>query len=214
MNKYDLVIFDWDGTLMDSIGKIVNCMQAMAKEIAVTVPSEQDVRDIIGLSMERALQTLFPDHSQDYYQDMIQRYRAQYLEFNATASPLFHGSEELLVELKQQGYQLAIATGKARAGLNRILTETQLGHHFSASRCADETKSKPEPNMIHEILDELNVPAERAVMIGDSLHDLNMANNAGVHGIGVSYGAHSALKLKQANPVHIVDSPLELLKHL
>lgn len=214
MNKYDLVIFDWDGTLMDSIGKIVTCMQAMAADIPVAVPSEQAVRDIIGLSMERALETLFPDHEPEYYSEMIGRYRAQYLEFNATASPLFEGTESLLIELKQQGYQLAIATGKARAGLDRILTETQLGHHFSASRCADETKSKPEPNMIHEILAELDVLPERAVMIGDSIHDLNMANNAGVHGIGVSYGAHSSQILLQAKPQQIVHSPLELLAHL
>jgi len=212
--RFELLIFDWDGTLMDSIDKIVICMQELAREMALAVPAEQAVRDIIGLSMPLAMEELFPHFSDDERRQMMLRYREHYLVLNGTPSPLVDGVESVLDKLKSQGYRLAIATGKARAGLERILGETGLGHYFDSSRCADETQSKPHPQMLNEIIAELGIAAERALMIGDSLHDLNMANNAGIAAIGVDYGAHSAERLAQASPLAIISSPQELLNHL
>ncbi|QYK14438.1 HAD-IA family hydrolase [Shewanella rhizosphaerae] len=211
MKRYDLVIFDWDGTLMDSVSKIVACMQQTARELSMMVPSEQAIRDIIGLSMNEALNVLHPSACEQTRQNMVSVYRQQYLQLNQTPSPVFDGAEQLLLSLKASGHQLAVATGKARAGLDRVLNETGFHQHFVASRCADEAKSKPHPQMLHELLSLLDVAPEKAVMIGDSVHDLNMASNAGIDGIGVSYGAHSALKLREANPVAIAEHPLALL---
>ena len=211
MKSYELVIFDWDGTLMDSVSKIVTCMQQMAGSLSMNVPSEQAVRDIIGLSMDEALKTLYPLLEQADFVPMIASYKDHYLTLNTTPSPLFDGSEKLLTELAARNYRMAVATGKGRNGLNRVLAETGLGHHFESSRCADESKSKPNPDMLHELLEQLKVTPERAVMVGDSLHDLNMANNAGIDSVGVSYGAHSAEKLITAKPKAIITEPLGLL---
>ena len=214
MKSYELVIFDWDGTLMDSVSKIVTCMQQMAGSLSMNVPSEQAVRDIIGLSMDEALKTLYPLLDQADFVPMIASYKDHYLTLNTTPSPLFDGSEKLLTELAARNYRMAVATGKGRNGLNRVLAETGLGHHFESSRCADESKSKPNPDMLHELLEQLKVTPERAVMVGDSLHDLNMANNAGIDSVGVSYGAHSHDKLLMAKPKAIIDTPLALLNVL
>ncbi len=211
MKRYELVIFDWDGTLMDSIGKIVSCMQQTATELSLSVPSETAIRDIIGLSMDEALNVLHPEACTMTREKMIAVYRQHYLQLNQTPSPVFFGVEELLTTLKESGHQLAVATGKARAGLNRVLNETGFMDYFHSSRCADEAKSKPDPQMLHELLAQLNIAPERAVMVGDSIHDLNMANNAGVDAIGVSYGAHNETTLQQANPIAVVDSPLAML---
>ena len=214
MKQYELVIFDWDGTLMDSVGKIVACMQQSALTLNMAMPTEQAVRDIIGLSMDEALTMLYPDGSAELQVKMKEVYRQQYLELNQTPSPLFDGVEDLLTTLNGLGYKLAVATGKARAGLDRVLTATELGEYFVASRCADEAASKPSPEMLLQLLNELDVSPDKAVMIGDSIHDLNMANNAGIDAIGVDYGAHDKDKLSQANPKVVISSPLELLKHL
>lgn len=214
MKPYELVIFDWDGTLMDSISKIVTCMQQMAQSLSITAPSELAIRDVIGLSMEEALKTLYPTLPSVDFEPMISSYKDHYLTLNTTPSPLFDGSEELLSQLSANHYRLAVATGKGRNGLNRVLAETGLGHHFESSRCADESKSKPNPDMIHELLDELKVNPNRALMVGDSLHDLNMANNAGIDAVGVSYGAHSESKLLLAKPKAIIHRPIELLNIL
>ncbi|WP_110456147.1 HAD-IA family hydrolase [Shewanella algidipiscicola] len=210
MKRYELVIFDWDGTLMDSVGKIVACMQQTAKELNLLVPTETAVRDIIGLSMDEALNVLYPSASHQTRQNMINVYREQYLQLNQTPSPVFDGAEELLLSLKASGHQLAVATGKARAGLNRVLHETGFTQHFVASRCADEAHSKPHPQMLQQLLQQLTVAPEKAVMIGDSIHDLNMARNAGMDAIGVSYGAHSAERLSAALPVAVVSSTPDL----
>ncbi|WP_394203455.1 HAD-IA family hydrolase [Shewanella waksmanii] len=212
MKQYDLVIFDWDGTLMDSVSKIVVCMQQTSRQLSIDVPSEQAVRDIIGLSMNKALSVLFPDADETIRDRMVDVYREQYLTLNQTPSPLFSGAEQLLIDLKAREHQLAVATGKARAGLDRVLSATGLGHHFVASRCADEAKSKPHPEMLQQLLAQLDVPAHRAVMIGDSIHDMNMAKRAGVDGIGVSYGAHSRDKLASSSPIAIVDRPQQLFE--
>ncbi|PKG57687.1 HAD family hydrolase [Shewanella sp. Choline-02u-19] len=214
MKSYELVIFDWDGTLMDSISKIVACMQQMADSLSLVKPSENAIRDIIGLSMDEALKTLYPLLGQANFAPMIASYKEHYLTLNTTPSPLFADSETLLKQLSARNYRMAVATGKGRNGLNRVLAETGLGHHFESSRCADESKSKPNPDMLLELLKELNVAPERAVMVGDSLHDLNMANNAGIDAVGVSYGAHSHDKLILAQPKAIIATPLALLSVL
>ncbi|NMH63717.1 HAD-IA family hydrolase [Shewanella sp. SHSM-M6] len=211
---YELVIFDWDGTLMDSVGKIVACMARLALELARPVPSEAAIRDIIGLSMTKALAQLFPHETPQVYRQMQACFRQHYLELDTTPSPLFEGSRDLLVQLKARGYRLAIATGKGRQGLERVLQETGLGEYFDASRCADEAESKPHPQMLQQLLHQLRLGPEQAIMVGDSVHDLFMAKHAGMDAIGVSYGAHSAAQLRGAGPKAIIDSAGELLAHL
>ncbi|WP_394132144.1 HAD-IA family hydrolase [Shewanella maritima] len=210
--KFDLVIFDWDGTLMDTVGKIVACMQSVATELSLVVPSEQQVRDIIGLSLPAVMDELFADYG-DKHEIIIETYR-QHHQASQHATPLFNGSRQLLNQLDSEGYQLAVATGKARPGLDLVLSTTGLSEHFKTTRSASEAKSKPHPQMIESILAELNVPASRAVMVGDSRHDLNMASNAKVASIGVSYGAHCDKVLSQCNPIAIIDNPLALKQFL
>ena len=236
IKQYDLVIFDWDGTLMDSIGKIITCIENMARALQLPIPSESDIRDIIGLSMTEALRVLFPQglnlsassvYSQpqhpknafgqgedDQYQQMRAEFKAQYLHLDATPTPLFAQAPFLIDQLHTQGYQLAVATGKARAGLDRVFEQTGLGRYFVASRCADEVHSKPHPEMISSLLKELNIAPNRALMVGDSLLDLTMAANAGIDSVGVTYGAHSAEKLLRAKPIALIDSPAQLLQYL
>ncbi|WOT06561.1 HAD family hydrolase [Shewanella youngdeokensis] len=211
MKPYELVIFDWDGTLMDSVSKIVNCMQQMASSLSLTIPTEKAVRDIIGLSMNEALSVLYPRLSPVHFESMLASYKQHYLSLNSTPSPLFEGCESLLNELSARDYRMAVATGKGRSGLNRVLSESGLGHHFESTRCADESKSKPHPDMLHALLDELKVKPAHALMVGDSIHDLNMANNAGIDSVGVSYGAHSHERLIEAKPKAIIHAPLQLL---
>ncbi|ABK48792.1 HAD-superfamily hydrolase, subfamily IA, variant 1 [Shewanella sp. ANA-3] len=237
--KYDLVIFDWDGTLMDSIGKIIVCIENMARVLALPVPSEVDIRNVIGLSMTQALQVLFPVGltsgqscigcassatqenaaqalvgTDDCYMKMRAEFKTQYLHLDTTPTPIFNQAPQLLESLSTAGYQLAVATGKARAGLVRVWEQSGLGHYFIASRCADEAQSKPHPEMILSLLQELGVQPERALMVGDSLLDLTMAANAGIDAVGVTYGAHNEAMLQQANPIGIIDSPEKLLLHL
>lgn len=234
--KYDLVIFDWDGTLMDSIGKIIVCIENMARALTLPIPRESDIRDIIGLSMTEALRVLFPQglnlrassayyqrsHSRnafsqgedDEYQLMRTEFKAQYLDLDTTPTPLFAQAPILIHDLHNQGYQLAVATGKARAGLEQVFEQTDLGQYFVASRCADEVHSKPHPEMISSLLKELAIAPDRALMVGDSLLDLTMAANAGIDSIGVTYGAHSAEKLRQAKPIALIDSPEQLVQYL
>ena len=236
IKQYDLVIFDWDGTLMDSIGKIITCIENMAKALQLPIPTESDIRDIIGLSMTEALRVLFPQglncsassvysqplHSNnafcqgedDQYQQMRVEFKAQYLHLDTTPTPLFVQTPALIDDLHSQGYQLAVATGKARAGLDRVFAQTGLGRYFVASRCADEVHSKPHPEMISSLLKELNIAQNRALMVGDSLLDLTMAANAGIDSVGVTYGAHSAEKLLRAKPIALIDSPKQLLQYL
>ncbi|MGI2117030.1 HAD family hydrolase [Shewanella oncorhynchi] len=236
IKQYDLVIFDWDGTLMDSIGKIITCIENMAKALQLPIPTESDIRDIIGLSMTEALRVLFPQglncsassvysqllHSKnafnldedDQYQQMRAEFKAQYLHLDTTPTPLFVQTPALIDDLHSQGYKLAVATGKARAGLDRVFAQTGLGRYFVASRCADEVHSKPHPEMISSLLKELNIAPNRALIVGDSLLDLTMAANAGIDSVGVTYGAHSAEKLLRAKPIALIDSPKQLLQYL
>lgn len=213
--KYPVIIFDWDGTLMDSIDKIVLCMQAAAKQENQLVPTEQNVKNIVGLSLQIAMEKLFPTSSSAEQSLLVDAYRHQYNQYEHVYTPLYEGITDLLTTLKSQGYTLAVATGKGRHGLNRMLEISHTAHLFSATVCADEASSKPDPLMISLLLDKLNVTSEQAIMIGDSSYDLDMAKNAGIKSIGVSYGVHDALTLKRSGPIAIVDSlPAQLLHYI
>lgn len=210
MGEYKLVIFDWDGTLMDSIARIVSSIQASARYCQLAIPTVKSVEDIIGLSLPKALNILFPGASQDEIAALREQYKFQYVKGDGTPSPLFEHAVVLLKALKDDNKLLAVATGKGREGLQRIFLATQTEHFFHASCCADEAKSKPDPQMLLNLLTELNVTAEQAVMIGDSSHDMKMAQAAGIDSIGITLGVHDRSVLTQYKPVAIVDSLAEL----
>jgi len=198
--QFDLIVFDWDGTLMDSTATIVKCIQASAKDLGLPIPSRESASHVIGLGLGEALQVVLPDVDPKYYPRMVERYRYHYLSKDHELT-LFDGVHEMLQELSQQGYFLAVATGKSRVGLNRSLNAAGLLSTFDATRCADETFSKPHPAMLQELTRELGQDLKRTVMIGDTTHDLMMAQNAGSAGIAVEYGAHPVDQLQACNPV-------------
>jgi phosphoglycolate phosphatase len=210
MHNYKLVIFDWDGTLMDSVDRIVFSMQATAIALSFEPPSYDTAKQIIGLSLPKAIFTLFPNANEEQMQLLTAQYKHQYVEVNTTPTPLFKHSLELLVNLKQENKLLAVATGKARAGLQRVWQDSDTEHFFHASRCADESISKPDPDMINSLLKELNIEKHEAVMIGDTSYDLEMAQRAGVDSIGITHGVHDNKVLSQYQPRAIVDSLAEL----
>ncbi len=199
--RYDLLVFDWDGTLMDSAARIVASMRAAFTELALVPPAPAAARDVIGLGLSHAVAELAPDLDATAHGRIIDRYRARYLELDDTPAPLFPGAAEVVVELSAQGYLLAVATGKSRRGLEQALAQTGLGGHFQATRSADETFSKPHPQMLLELLDELGVAASRALMIGDTEYDLLTARNAGVDALAVGYGAHAPERLLALEPL-------------
>jgi phosphoglycolate phosphatase len=204
--QFDLVVFDWDGTIMDSEAKIVRCMQAAAHDLLIPDPGVGAIRDIIGLGLSEAMQVLFPDSNASDRAQLVERYRRHFLELDNTAMPLFPGVAEGLTQLAEQGYLLAVATGKARRGLNRVLDETGMRDLFVTSRCADETFSKPHPQMLEEILDQTGIDTGRALMVGDTVYDMQMAQNARVAGLGVSYGVHARERLLASGAHACVDS--------
>ena len=207
--QFDLLIFDWDGTLMDSAGVIVDSIQRACEDIGLAAPGERAARQIIGLGLIQALQTLLPDLPADDYPRLVERYRHHYLGRDADI-PLFAGVPEALDELHAGGFALAVATGKSRVGLARALEASGLGPRFAATRCADQTHSKPHPAMVLELIDELGADPARTLVIGDTSHDLLMAANAGVASLGVTYGAHEAGDLAPHAPLALLDSFTEV----
>ncbi len=205
MAKRSLIIFDWDGTLMDSAAQIVRCMQLAADECQVAVPSDAAVRQIIGLGLPEALAELFPQQEVAVHEQVRARYAQHFIAGTGGASQLFAGVPELLDELLGRGHRLAVATGKSRLGLDRVLGLTGLAPAFHATRCADETASKPDPRMLHELLAELGYMPAEAVMVGDTTYDLEMAQRARMPRIGVSYGVHSVADLQRFTPKALVD---------
>lgn len=205
-----LVIFDWDGTLMDSIGKIVAAVQAAAVQMQVPVPSEQQSRSIIGLSLENAFATLFPGQEALLHSALGEAYKQQYRALEHMPSPLFHGAEAMLVALAEQNKTLAVATGKGRPGLDRLLKETGLAQYFAVTRTCDEARSKPDPDMLQQILAVTSIAAGQAVMVGDTKHDINMAKALHMPSIAVSFGAESADSLKLSTPTRLVDCLTQL----
>jgi phosphoglycolate phosphatase len=207
--QFDLLIFDWDGTLMDSAGVIVDSIQRACEDIGLAAPGDRASRQIIGLGLIQALQTLLPDLPADDYPRLVERYRHHYFGRDAQI-PLFDGVAGGIGQLHASGFQLAVATGKSRSGLSRALESSGLGAWFAATRCADQTHSKPHPAMVLELIDELDADPARTLVIGDTSHDLLMASNAGVASLGVTYGAHEADDLHPHAPLALMDSFAEV----
>lgn len=207
--QFDLIVFDWDGTLMDSTATIVKCIQASAKDLGLPVPDDNAAAHVIGLGLQEAMEVALPGLDPKYYPRMVERYRYHYLTKDHGLT-LFGGVQEMLAELSQEGYFLAVATGKSRVGLNRALDAVKLLSLFDATRCADETFSKPHPAMLQELTRELGQDIKRTVMIGDTTHDLQMAINAGAASVAVQYGAHPAHQLQALNPLYSAGSVQDL----
>lgn len=198
---YRLLVFDWDGTLMDSAARIIASLTAAFADIGAEPPSPDRCRNLIGLGLDDALRRLWPAATGAERGLLIERYRHHYLRANETPTPLFAGAAEAVAELHDAGYLLGIATGKSRRGLDAALAETGLGRWFHATRCADEAFSKPHPQMLSQLLDELGVAAADSLMIGDTEYDLLMAENADVGAVAVSCGAHDVPRLLALEPL-------------
>ena len=211
---YKLIIFDWDGTLMDSETRIVNCLRTACTEVGFESRTDFELKDVIGLGLREALKKLHPNENDELIEKMASIYRHSYLNTDKTPSELFPGVEALLDDLETQGYSLAIATGKGRQGLDQVLEYTQLGSRFHTTRCASETISKPHPQMLVEILDQLGMNAADALMIGDTEYDMEMAKNANMDSLGVSYGVHSIDRLLKHDPIGCINDITELTHYL
>ncbi|MBU2976708.1 HAD-IA family hydrolase [Alteromonas sp. C1M14] len=214
MKVYKFVIFDWDGTLMDSAAKIAHCMQLAAKRCDVGVPTFEQVGQIIGISLRPAIQTLFQITDDTLTDKLVEAYKTVFLQQDQTPSPLFPGVHDLLTALGDDNRILAVATGKARRGLERAWDNTQTRAYFTYSRTADDAESKPSPDMILQLLAEAKVSPEEAVMVGDTTFDMQMARDAGIDRIGVSYGVHGQVHLERFAPVALVHSVYELERFL
>lgn len=205
-----LLIFDWDGTLMDSAGQIVAVMQEAIAHLGLPEKTDKEVSEVIGLGLNEALMVLFPGYTLEQLRGIFDRYRKQYTQPQFQSSDLFQGVRETLTQLKMEGYELAVATGKSRRGLDRVLRDTGLGDLFVTSRCADETLSKPDPLMLNEILEETGYSAEQAIMVGDTEFDLEMAVTAGMTAIGVSCGVHDDERMMRAGASEILPRVTDL----
>jgi phosphoglycolate phosphatase len=207
--NFDLIAFDWDGTLFDSTKIIVRCIQAAVRDVGGTVPTDKEAGYVIGLGLMQALAHAAPDVPPEKYPQLGERYRHHYTaHFNDLS--LFDGVLPLLDALKAQGHLLAVATGKSRRGLDEVLRTVELKGMFDSSRTADETAGKPDPLMLRELMAEFDVAPARVLMVGDTTHDLQMAVNAGCPSVGVSYGAHEPEAFAVLAPRHIAHSVQEL----
>jgi phosphoglycolate phosphatase len=207
--QFDLIAFDWDGTLFDSTAIITRSIQLAVRDVGGTVPSDKDASYVIGMALMQALAHAAPDVPPEKYPELGERYRVHYMAHQNDLS-LFAGVLELLAELKQRHHWLAVATGKSRRGLDEVLHTVQLKGVFDGSRTADETAGKPHPRMLQELMREFGVEPERTLMIGDTTHDLQMALNAGCASVGVSYGAHEPEAFHVLQPRHVAHSVREL----
>ncbi len=209
-----LVVFDWDGTLCDSVLRIVLAMQAAAEDCGVEPPTDAEVRHIIGLGLPQAMEILFPSLPSRHL-DLAKAYSHQFSQSPALPEvALFAGIADLLSDLRAQGCKLAVATGKSRRGLNRTLAQLGMEEVFAHTRCADETRSKPHPLMLEELLEEAWMRPEQAIMVGDSIYDLAMAEQAGLAAIGVTYGVHTREQLAVHKPLAVVDNVAALSQTL
>jgi len=209
-----LLIFDWDGTLSDSLARIIECLQLAARDSNLPEPPGTAAREIIGLGLREALTALFPGIESDTIDRLRQSYSGHYLRQDRVPTPLFPNARETLQQLRDRGLLLAVATGKSRRGLDRVLAEHGLDAFFDATRCADETESKPSPRMVEELLASLAVVPEHALVIGDTEFDMEMARRARVPRIGVSYGAHPAERLRRYDLRACLDRIEEILDHI
>ena len=197
--QFDLIVFDWDGTLLDSAAAIVHAIQRACEDLGLGTPDDHTARSVIGLGLIDALARVVPGLPSSRHQELAGRYRYHYLARDHELT-LFAGVPELLDGLRARGHTLAVATGKSRVGLNRALGHTGIGGQFAATRCADESVSKPAPDMVLELMDELSFDPARTLVVGDTTHDLLMARHAGCESVAVSYGAHPLHELLAAGP--------------
>ena len=211
--QFDLLVFDWDGTLMDSAACIAGALQAACRDLAFPVPSERDARYIIGLGLNDALAHILPGLAPTEDPRVVERYRHHFL-LGDQETGLFEGAADMLAELHRAGHLLAVATGKSRRGLERALQATAIGPYFHATRCADEGFSKPHPGMLQWLIAELKTTPERTLMIGDTTHDMQMARAAGVARLAVAHGAHEACDLLTYEPLACVADCAALRKWL
>jgi phosphoglycolate phosphatase len=207
--RFELLVFDWDGTLIDSAPTIVACIQSACRDLGLPVPDDARASHVIGLGLHDALAHAVPGLDPGQYGRIAERYRHHFLLRDPQMS-LFDGTREMLRGLHENGHLLAIATGKSRAGLSRALDSTGLAPLFVSTRCADQCASKPAPDMLRELMAELDVPPERTLMIGDTVHDLQMAANAGVAAVAVCHGAHPRDNLAAHRPLGCVQDTKEL----
>lgn len=206
-----LLIFDWDGTLLDSSDKIVACMQRAAEDCRRRPLEAEDIRNIIGLELGLAIQSLYPELSQAQCLQIREAYVRHFIEADQQPCQFFDGVSESLHALHGAGHTLCVATGKSRRGLRRVFSELPEARLFSATRCADETASKPEPLMLKQLCEEFAVAPQQAVMVGDTEYDLEMAARLAMPSVGVSYGAHASERLQRWQPLGIIDYFPELL---
>ena len=211
--RYDLIAFDWDGTLFDSTALITRCIQAAVRDVGGTVPSDSEASYVIGMGLMQALAHAAPDVPPDRYPALGQRYRHYYSQHQNDIT-LFDGVLDMLAVLRTRQHLLAVATGKSRAGLDEALTAVALRGLFDGSRTADETAGKPHPRMLHELMREFGVPPERTLMVGDTTHDLQMARNAGCASVAVSYGAHTPDAFAALQPRFVAHSVPDLCNWL
>lgn len=207
LTDYKLVIFDWDGTVMDSIARIVSSLEEAARLTGgLPLLSGDELKQMIGLSLDKGFEFLYPGVSAELLPVWKAHYGQQFRVDNPTPIDMYPGAKACLTVLKQRGHLLAVATGKSGPGLEKAIGDTQTAHFFNATRTADVTASKPDPLMIHEILRELDIEAKDAVMIGDTTHDMHLAQNAGVDAIGIAWGVHDRETLSRFSPVAVIDS--------
>jgi phosphoglycolate phosphatase len=211
--RFSLVVFDWDGTLVDSTSIIAGCLQAACRDVGEPVPDDVAARFVIGLGLRDALTHVAPNLALERYPELSARYRDHYLARDPDI-PLFGGARELLDDLAEAGYLLAVATGKTRVGLDRALAAHALAARFHATRCADEGRPKPHPDMLLHLMAHLGVPPERTLMVGDTTHDLAVARDAGACAVAVAYGAHEPAGLAALRPLATVHSIAELREWL
>ncbi|MGZ8967541.1 MAG: HAD family hydrolase [Gallionella sp.] len=207
--RYDLIVFDWDGTVMDSTAVIAGSIQMACRDLALEIPSDAMARHVIGLGLQQALRYAVPTAPEAMYEPLVARYRHHFLAQDG-AIPLFAGARETIAELHRAGYLLGVATGKNRNGLERALTSSDMKSYFHATRTAEQTASKPDPTMLFELMEELDVAASRTLMIGDTSHDLLLAQNAQVDAVAMGHGAHPAEQLRTFNPLALVDNFAQL----
>lgn len=209
MTRYAAVLFDWDGTVMDSTYSIASSIQLASADLKLPVPSIQQASWVIGLSLESALYRAVPDLTAEQMPLFLERYRYHFMQRDPHIK-LFDGILPFMGELRGRQIALGVATGKSRQGLDRVLQQVKLSTFFDATRCADETRSKPDPEMLHQLLAELMLEPEQVLMVGDTVHDIHMAANAGMDSVAVTYGAHDPQTLAKAEPTVMVDNVAQM----
>ena len=212
--KYKAIIFDWDGTLMDSVGKIVETMQSSAAQLGLPVPDYAQAKDVIGISLLPALKKLFQIDDEQQAMTLFDTYKSHFKQHREISSPLFKGAIELLNSLKRKGYVLAVATGKGRQGLELNWHHSNTADYFITARTADDAQSKPSPDMLQQILTELELTAAEVLMVGDTTYDMALAEAINMDRIGVSFGVHCPERLRKHKPIAVIDSLEQLLNHI